>query len=490
LTSDGRQIAYQSWASNLVSGDSNNASDVFLVTNTLGLPSTGFDRVLASTSSTLPDAVESLQLTGSLAINGTGNSLDNTLVGNTGANKLNGLAGNDDVDGGNGLDTSIYSHRLTAYQISQTAVSGPEGADTLTRIERLAFEDSHVAFDTDGNTGQVYRLYKAAFARTPDLPGLGGWIEGLDNGQTLERAASVFAASPEFTILYGSNTSNEQFVTLLYLNALGRAPGVGEVAGWANQITAGSITRAQVLTQFSESVENKDAVQSRIADGILYATADQTTIATQGLTLTGTAGVDSLIGSVAHDTLTGLGADDSLNGGAGVDTAVYSGARAGYSITRTDTGLSVSGEGTDTLINIERLQFSDGGLAFDVNGNAGQVYRLYQAAFDRTPDVAGLSDWMRGMDQGMTLQKVATGFIGSTEFQNLYGASPTDTAFVNLLYQNVLNREPDTGGEAYWLDELGRGMTREMALIGFSESAENQVAVIGVIQDGIAFNPW
>jgi hypothetical protein len=93
------------------------------------------------------------------------------------------------------------------------------------------------------------------------------------------------------------------------------------------------------------------------------------------------------------------------------------------------------------------------------------------------------------MDTGLTLQNVATGFIGSAEFQGLYGANPTDAAFVNLLYQNVLNREPDTGGEAYWLDELGRGMTREMALIGFSESTENQVAVIGVIQDGIAFIP-
>ena len=261
------------------------------------------------------------------------------------------------------------------------------------------------------------------------------------------------------------------------------------MAGWANQITAGSTSRAQVLTQFSESTENKAAVQNQIANGILYATTDQTSIATQGLTLTGTQGADGLIGSVAKDRLNGLGGDDHLNGGAGVDAAVYSGARSGYSITRTDTGLTVSGEGTDTLINIERLQFGNGGLAFDTSGNAGQVYRLYQAAFDRIPDTAGLSDWMRGMDQGMTLQKVATEFIVSTEFQGLYGANPTDAAFVNLLYQNVLNREPDTGGEAYWLDELDRGMTREMALIGFSESGENQAAVIGVIQDGIEFIP-
>ena len=49
----------------------------------------------------------------------------------------------------------------------------------------------------------------------------------------------------------------------------------------------------------------------------------------------------------------------------------------------------------------------------------------------------------------------------------------------------MLNRAPDDGGKAYWLDELGRGLTREMALVGFSESGENQAALIGVIQGGI-----
>ena len=36
-------------------------------------------------------------------------------------------------------------------------------------VERLDFSDAHLAFDVDGNAGQIYRLYKAAFARTPDL---------------------------------------------------------------------------------------------------------------------------------------------------------------------------------------------------------------------------------------------------------------------------------------------------------------------------------
>ena len=87
----------------------------------------------------------------------------------------------------------------------------------------------------------------------------------------------------------------------------------------------------------------------------------------------------------------------------------------------------------------------------------------------------------------MALESVATGFIGSAEFKALYGAAPTDTQFVDLLYANVLNRPADAAGYGYWLGELQGGMARETVLIGFSESAENQAALIGVIQGGIEY---
>lgn len=428
-------------------------------------------------------------------------TLEKPLPINGGASKdsLAGTAGNDVLDGGSDTDIVNYHQRLSAYTIApagtdSTAITdstGGEGADMLIGIERLHFADVNLALDTDGNAGQVYRLYKSAFARNPDLTGLGNWIDAMDNGQSLEQVASTFAASSEFQGLYGTNASNEDFVKLLYLNALGRAPEAGAVSNWAAQIASGGITRAWLLANFSESTENKAAVQKSIENGIFYATAEQSNIASQGLNLGGTTGAESLYGSIAKDVLQGLEGDDMLNGGAGVDTAVYGGSRSGYGVIRTDTTITVSGgtEGTDTLVDIERLKFSDGGLAFDINGNAGQVYRLYQAAFDRTADVAGLSDWIRGMDGGMTLNRVASWFLRSVEFQEKYGAHPTDDAFITLLYENVLNRAPDDGGKGYWMDELGRGATREMALIGFSESAENQAAVIGVIQDGIQFIP-
>ena len=84
---------------------------------------------------------------------------------------------------------------------------------------------------------------------------------------------------------------------------------------------------------------------------------------------------------------------------------------------------------------------------------------------------------------------MAAGFIGSDEFKGLYGATPSNTQFVGLSYANVLRQVADKEGSDYWLGQMQGGTTRETVLIGFSESAENQAALIGVMQGGIAYTP-
>ncbi len=441
--------------------------------------------------------VENLGIAASSWIeNAIGSAFDDVLIGNDLDNRLTGNLGNDWIEGGKGIDTAWFAGKLTDYWLTESfgknlieACDGVSGFDTLTGIERLQFQDAHLGFDVDGNAGQVYRLYKAAFARTPDLGGLGGWIAGMDSGLTLEQVANSFIASAEFQSLYGASSSNGQFVTALYLNVMGRAPDAGGYGYWVNQLASSLQTRAQVLVAFSESAENKSATAGLTANGILYASAEQAAGPARGQLWSGTSAADTLIGSVGADTLDGAAGNDHINGGAGIDISLYGGSKASHTITRSANGLTVSGgtDGTDTLVNVERLKFADIALAFDLDGNAGQTYRLYQAAFDRTPDTPGLSDWIRGMDGGMSLKTVASGFIGSAEFQGLYGANPTNTQFIDLLYANVLNRAPDQAGYDYWLGQMAGGMTRELVLIGFSESTENQAALLPVIQGGILY---
>jgi hypothetical protein len=154
--------------------------------------------------------------------------------------------------------------------------------------------------------------------------------------------------------------------------------------------------------------------------------------------------------------------------------------------------VTVTGAGVgDTLVNVERVQFSDANLAFDINGTAGQAYRLYQAAFDRAPDAAGLGYWIKTMDAGAALDQVSAAFAGSKEFADLYGANASDSQFVQQLYQNVLHRPAEAGGYDFWMGAIEQhGVTRAEVLSHFSESAENQVQVIGSIHDGMLFQPW
>jgi Ca2+-binding RTX toxin-like protein len=118
-----------------------------------------------------------------------------------------------------------------------------------------------------------------------------------------------------------------------------------------------------------------------------------------GSMLRGLDGNDALHGGAGNDILDGGVGNDDLSGGDGFDIAVFHHARADYTLTKTATGYTVKdnkgNDGTDQVTGVERLQFGDSVLAFDtVKGTPGQAYRLYQAAFDRTPDSAGLGYWI------------------------------------------------------------------------------------------------
>lgn len=199
------------------------------------------------------------------------------------------------------------------------------------------------------------------------------------------------------------------------------------------------------------------------------------------------AGNDKIYGTPGNDIIFGSAGNDTIDGLKGVDTVIYNGLRASATVTKTSTGHTVSGpEGVDTLISIERLQFADKTLALDIDGNAGQAYRIYQAAFDRTPDNGGLKFWIGEMDNGTSLYSVADGFVHSAEFMAMYGANPSTAQFVAKLYDNVLHRQYDQGGFDYWTGILDRNeATKTQVLASFSESPENQAGVIGVIQNGI-----
>ena len=145
--------------------------------------------------------------------------------------------------------------------------------------------------------------------------------------------------------------------------------------------------------------------------------------------------------------------------------------------------------GTDTLIGFSRIVFSDGILALDVGvgETAGQAYRLYQAAFARTPDMPGVVYHMNDMESnGLSIQQIATNFMASPEFSAKYGLNPTDDDYINALYQNVLGRSAGVEEVAYYQERFDSGVwDRPQVMINFAESPENVSLVGSQIENGI-----
>lgn len=195
-----------------------------------------------------------------------------------GNDQFSGFAGSVYLDGGAGTDRWSITQALATFNISQTAAGiqltqkATGQSAVFAEIETLSFSDALLTVSVDPTLvqAQAYRLYKAAFDRQPDLEGLGFWIDALESGANLvQDAAQGFVDSTEFQRLYGSQPTDAQFVTQLYRNVLDReAEGAG-YQFWLDSLGQG-VSRAQVLTDFSESVENQHNVAELIANGIVF----------------------------------------------------------------------------------------------------------------------------------------------------------------------------------------------------------------------------
>lgn len=248
-------------------------------------------------------------------------------------------------------------------------------------------------------------------------------------------------------------------------------------------------------SDFLQSWQGRDTVAIAFGASIENAiggAADDRLIGSEGPnSLEGRAGNDTLEGGAGNDTLDGGAGDDWLDGGAGLDTARFTGALSAYQL-QAGTGVVISGpDGTDRLFGVERLAFDDLALALDLEGAAGAAYRLYRAAFAREPDLPGLGYWIGAFDRGASALDAASGFLGSAEFAARYGPAPDDQAYLRALYLNVLGREPDAPGEAYWNPLLAGGFTtRAQMLVDFAESVENRENVNALVGSAITYEPW
>jgi serralysin len=254
------------------------------------------------------------------------------------------------------------------------------------------------------------------------------------HSQQLEREDFGLYDRLALTALYGRKPLNPSEVTYHLTDASGNSQKVLQGNGWFGTVDASAVTTKVMIDL------NPGAFSS-------VGTTATTELAVNNLSMPFENGLDKAIGGKGNDTLTGTSfnnqltgnaGNDTLEGGGKIDTALYKGLRSLFTLQKTLTTTLVTdttgAEGSDTLLNMERLQFADTSVGIDTN--SAQGYRIYRAAFDRVPDLSGLGFWINAIDNGHSLAIIAGSFISSPEFVTLYGVNPTPETFVTkLVYQ-------------------------------------------------------
>lgn len=298
----------------------------------------------------------------------TGNSVANALYGMEGNDLLTGGLGNDTLDGGDGTDTADYSaatSTVTVNLINGTA-SGGDGSDTLTSIENVvasAYADyvsgnaaANVIWGGDGDdksvwVGGVKTFNGGLYGGDGDdtLHGNGGSdaLYGEDGNDTLHggTGADSLVGGAGADVLYGDAgidvLSGDSGADTLY----GGDDGDTLVGDDGNDILYGE---AGADTLHGE--EGDDELHGGDANDILYGDFSSSESGSDGNdTIYGGAGNDTVVGRGGNDTLYGGADNDTMYGGTGADTLYGD---AGTDTLYGDAGADIlrGGDGNDTLL--------------------------------------------------------------------------------------------------------------------------------------------
>lgn len=202
--------------------------------------------------------------------------------------------------------------------------------------------------------------------------------------------------------------------------------------------------------------------------------------------------LDKTVSLVVNDTIKGQPGTDFFDGGLGIDTVVYNGPQERYSITKSGNRYVVSeptgSDDTDYLSNIERLQFSNGKVALDLGGNAGQAARLIGAllgpSFIKDKALAGVVIGL--VDQDYSIENIANLGLNTSFYLALAGSTKNED-FVNHVFRNVVGRPPEVNEQKTYVDMLNAG-TSQAALAVMAAGTEFTASQIGLT--GLTSHGW
>jgi hypothetical protein len=151
----------------------------------------------------------------------TGSGAD-VIIGNSSNNVITGGSGGDTIDGGAGIDQAVYTENFTDVSLVKSGnvwnITSGTDKDTLSNIERLKFNDKHIALDLDGNAGKTIKLLGLLLGKdqATNKTYLGIGLKLLDDGMTYEELMQV-----ALDVVLGANPSSSSVLDLLWTNIVG-----------------------------------------------------------------------------------------------------------------------------------------------------------------------------------------------------------------------------------------------------------------------------
>lgn len=429
----------------------------------------GTDEVRASISYTLGNNVENLTLTGTAAINATGNSAVNTLVGNSGNNTLDGGAGSDIMRGGLGND--VYFVSVANETVTEVAGEGIDEIRSGVTITMLAAEVENLTLTGTsgiGGTGNILDNVITGNSGNNSLSGgngndtlIGGagddsmsggagndtfYVDATNDGTTETSGQGIDTVISSVTRTLSSN------IELLFLS------GPDPIAGNGNN--ASNLLRGNAAANALNGMLGIDILEGGAGN-------DTLTNATNKSLLNGGADTDTLTGTAANDMLIGGTGNDALTTGAGADIIVFNKGDGQDTVAASTT--------RDNTLSIGSAVYAD--LLFQKSGNdlvlkvgaSDQITLVgyYTSASNRSVNnlqvvIEGTSEYDAGSASAIRNKKIETfNFEGLfTAFEAARAATPglTTWALSNALLAQHLSGSDTAaiGGDlAYRYNRLG-----------------------------------